>query len=1146
MACGDPLARACPACGEVAPPEAQYCMACGAALGGQPASASPEERRTVTVVFADLTGYTAVAERLDPEAVREIADRSLRRLAQEVERYGGTIDKYIGDNVMAIFGAPVTHEDDAERAVRAGLEMQAAMTEINAELEARHSERFALRVGINTGEVLAGAVAGAYTVSGDAVNVASRLQSAGEPGSIIVGEATQRATCDRIEYVALDPLTLKGKAEPVAAWSVVGLREAPARPAAARLVGRVAELGLLDSHYLRVIAERRPQLVTIFGDAGIGKTRLLREFSARVAAADDAPILRQGRCLPYGSGTVYWALGEILREECGIEDVDSAQAAWSKLERRVATLVDDPGESAHIASIVGRLLGMESADSAYEETDDAPERVREAFFAAARTVIEGMARDRPLLLAFEDVHWADQGMLDLVEHVAQWARGPVLIVALARHELLDRRSGWGAGRRATQVFLEPLSLAETRELVAELLPGTGHERAATAVAERVDGNPLFAEEMARRLADERDTQVAELPDTVHALLAARIDGLAPFERRVVQQAAVIGRTFWPDALVPLAEAEGADLQGALNSLAEKDIIVPGDVQRLAGASELAFKHVLIRDVAYGMLPRAMRARKHFEIGRFVEERAGERADEVVALLAEHYGRAAALGTQIRLDELELEPMRGAALRHLEAAGDAAARLFSNEEALEHYAGATALLVEHDEDVQARVRVGEKQGDVALLVGRPETALEVWRGCLDHHRTHEDLPRIGATLRRIGMALTQQGERRAAIEHYQQGMNLLKDGPPSLELVRLYEDAAWLYVQSGDNMLAIYASEKALRIAQQLGEAGAVSRAHGIFGRVFSRIGDAEHARENLGRAIELAREGTDPLEEILALIALANHLEVAEADYPAADRTYRDALGVAKRVGDVPSQVELHASIAMLAVFRADWDEVERLGEDSAALAERAGLVLKQCLPLALEGILSWRAGEWSQSVELYERAAALAEEVGWSEVAFTALYGLAIVQRDLGEPAAALASLDHALEISERAGMTVQGALALGQRAVLLRLGDRADEALAAAGQLAGVAERLRSPVCDVATLEAEAATAPAAQAPELLAGARDAWTALGRPLDAARCDLVAALLLRDDDAARAREAFEAAAVAYEALNVPHLAGHARELAVG
>ncbi|HEX8854429.1 MAG TPA: adenylate/guanylate cyclase domain-containing protein, partial [Thermoleophilaceae bacterium] len=447
MSCGTALERACPSCGTPAPPGARFCMACGTALDGSVAQPSPvpappapaplpEERRQVTVVFADLSGYTAVAEQYDPETVKALVDQCLRRFGNEVERYGGTVDKYIGDNVMAVFGAPVSHEDDAERAIRAALAMQDAMREINSELELSHGVSFELRVGVNTGEVLAGAVGEAYTVIGDTVNVASRLQAAGRPGTVTVGPRTRDVTSHAVEYRQLEPLELKGKAEPVQAFEVVGLLAAhPVRRELARseapLVGRDDELDLLKSLYGRVRRERRPHLITLVGQAGVGKSRLLREFEKSLGA-EGPHVFRQGRCLPYGSSIVYWPLGEVLRAECGIVDGDPSDIAWQKLSTRLLELWGEGEEAGERrAALIGRLLGIEApVELASGESQD-PQRIRETFFAAIRSSIEGMARETPLVLAFEDIHWADQGMLDLIEHLAQWARAPVMILCLA-------------------------------------------------------------------------------------------------------------------------------------------------------------------------------------------------------------------------------------------------------------------------------------------------------------------------------------------------------------------------------------------------------------------------------------------------------------------------------------------------------------------------------------------------------------------------------------------------------------------------------------------------------------------------------------------------------------------------------------------
>ena len=1122
-------------------------MACGSPLDAlATASGPPEERRQVTVLFADLSGYTAVAERMDPESVKSLVDRVLRRLADEVERYGGTVDKYIGDNVMALFGAPVAHEDDAERAVRAALGMQAAMEEINAGLPA--DVDFALCVGVNTGEVLAGAVGDGYTVTGDTVNVASRLQSTAEPGTVVVGERTVRATGDAVRYEELAPLTLKGRSEAVAAWRARALiaEHAVGRGSGleAPLVGRDHELGMLESLCERTVRERRPHLVTLLGEAGVGKSRLLREFERLIVGRD--VVLRTGRCLPYGSGIVYWALGEVIRGECGIVETDSSDDAWHKLLSTVAaalTVAGEPGgePADRRAGVIGRSLGLDVPGELGAIEGDDPERVREELFSALRSALEGSAITRPLVIAFEDIHWADDGMLDVIEHLAQWVRAPLMLVCLARDELLERRPGWGGRRNATQLFLEPLTTEDTKELVATLLPAEigRAEDVVPAIVERSGGNPLFAEEMVRRIAE--GAGAAELPDTVQAVLAARLDALAPPERRLVQQAAVVGRTFWASSLVATAREEGLDLMDALAALQEKDILAPGSERRLAGEHELAFKHVLIRDVAYGMLPRSVRARKHLEVGRFIEARAGDRTDEVVALLAEHYGRAAALGAESGLDAAELDPMREHALRFLEEAGDAVALLYSNREAAEYYRRARAVAA--DAEAAVMVRIGEKLGDVSLRLGRVDEAIGVWEECLAHHRGQEDLARVADLHRKIGAGMSHKGERQAAIEHYQKGINLLKDGPPLMVLVRLYEEAAWLYLHTGDNMLAIYASEKALRLAERLGETRAASRAHGIFGRVFGRIGDNEKARSNLQRSVELAR-GSDASETILALLALGRHLEVSEGDAAGARDAYVEGLALAERVGDLPAQVELHAAVAQLAAYRGDWDELAESTEASTSLAEREGLVGKLSLPYALRGLLRWREGDLAGAIEHYRHAHELAEQFGWSELAFQSLYGLALSLRDADDESAAVAALDQASDVCERAGLIAQSIQAAATRALVLGQAGRVEAARESADEAAKLADRVHYPIGHAAALEARGATAgDSMEGARLLAEAETAWAALDRPLEAVRCRMLAGQVLLGSDPERSRDLLTDAAERCDRLGVGHLAARARAL---
>jgi predicted ATPase/class 3 adenylate cyclase len=1104
----------------------------------------------VTVLFADLSGYTSVAERLDHETVKALVDRCLTRFAVEVERFGGRVDKFIGDNVMAVFGAPVAHEEDPERAVRAALGMQSAMVELNRELLTNYGFEFALRVGVNTGEVLAGRVGDDYTVMGDAVNVAARLETAASPGTITVGERTRRATEGVIAYEELEPLELKGKVEPVAAWRALAesrqrttvresRRETP-------LVGRQDELASLEMEFTRVARGRAPHLVTILGEAGVGKTRLLRELERSLASRDPPVHVRRGRCLPFGSSIVYWPLSEMLRAECAIADDDSAEAASEKLSARLGPLLaaGDDGDVDAVARRIAplaRLLDIEAPEADGSGERDDPQNARDSLFGAVRAFLEVIADGEPLVLVWEDIHWADEGMLDLIEYLSHWIRTPTLQLCLAREELLERRSSWGASRRtASSLFLDPLPPASTRDLIDGLLRGASTTpEVLEALAERAGGNPLFAEELVQRLTEEGGTKATELPDTMQGLLAARLDSLGPLESKLVAHAAVVGQVFWEGTLAPVASAAGGDLQSALGTLRQKDIIVPSEGGRLAGEQELAFKHVLIREVAYAMLPKAVRARKHFEVGMFIEGRAGERRHEVVALLAEHYGRAATLGQEVRLAPDELAPLRSKALQFVEAAGDAAGALHSNQEALVHYEAAAALGVGDDEQ---QARVHEKQGDLSLRLGRVDAAVDVWQQGLEHHQSREDLEHVAELHRKIGAALAHKGERTRAIEHHQKGINLIKDGPPSLALVRLYEEAAWLYMQVGDNMLAIYASEKALRLAERLGEVRAASRAHGIFGRVFGRIGDTVKARENLARAIELAQD-SDEHEAVLAMLALGHHLEYAEGDYGAAEQSYSDALTLAERLGDIPAQIELHAAIAQLAFYRCDWEEVDRASGVSAELAEREGLVGKLCLANRLRGLMHWRAGDWDPSARLFTVAYELAEQLGWSEAAFSALLGLSVTLRDRGELGAAEAILSDALGVCERAGLLADSIQAHASLALVCTLAGHSQAAQAAAEQATTLAQRLHYPVGEAAAFEARGIVGEPPESVEALNEARAVWVRLGRRLDVARCDMLLGRSLRDRDPAGAEEALGRAAADYEELGVGHLAEQSRQL---
>src|SRR6201997_479442 len=544
---------ACPACGQENPEGFQLCGMCGAPL--VTVAASPrEERKVVTIVFTDLVGSTALAEGRDPEDVSATLSAYYTQLRAELERHGGTVEKFIGDAVMAVFGAPVAHEDDAERAVRAAI---AIRDSIGDELE--------IRTAVHTGEALvalgARAVEGEGMVSGDVVNTAARLQSAAPVNGILVGETTYRATRQAIEYREASPVEAKGKSEPVRVWEAVAARSRFGSDVEQKLrtplVGRERERGLLADALAHARTEQSAQLVTLVGVPGIGKSRLVAELFQITDADEEIISWRQGRSLPYGERVSFWALGEIVKAHAGILESDDAATAEAKLVAMVETLGEDERERDWLVRHTRPLVGLEGAERAE----------REEAFAAWRRLLEAAAEQRPLVLVFEDLHWADDGLLDFVDHLADWATTvPLLIIGTARPELLDRRPGWGGGKRnAFTISIGALTDEETARLLQGLLDRPVLDvDTQQAVLRRAGGTPLYAEEYARMLSEHPGRDLP-LPENVQGLIAARIDGLVPEEKALLQDASVIGKVFWPGALA------GAD-ERILHALERKEFI----------------------------------------------------------------------------------------------------------------------------------------------------------------------------------------------------------------------------------------------------------------------------------------------------------------------------------------------------------------------------------------------------------------------------------------------------------------------------------------------------------------------------------------------------------------------------------------------
>jgi class 3 adenylate cyclase len=673
----------CPNCGQQNPPEARFCNACATPLAPR-AHGLEEERKVVTVLFADLVGFTARAERLDPEDVRAIQSPYFTRVRSEIEAHGGTVEKFIGDAVMAVFGAPLSHGDDPERAVRAAVAIQNAVQELN---ESDPVLDLQLRIAVNTGEALVSlaATGGEGMVAGDVVNTASRLQSAAPVNGVLVGEETYRATRSVIEYEAVDAVVAKGKQEPVPAWRALAARTPPGERTQGKvpMVGRASELTALKGIWERVVAERRPQLVTLFGPAGIGKTRLASEFSD-LAGSADARVIR-GRSLPYGEVTPYGAFAAQVKQIAGMFDTDEIATASGKLERAVESLLG--GDGAEVASHIAMLIGVGTAGGVAD---------RQTLFFAARRVVEALARERPIVLVFEDIHVSASSMLDLLETLASRVRDvPLLLLTIARPELLSERPTWGGGLPAyTALPLEPLGEGDSKELARRLLEVAGADAdPASELADTAEGNPLFIEELAVSVV-ERTATAGELPSSVRSIVAARLDALPRAERDALLDASVVGKVFWDGALTQMAEDPDARLK-ALDSLEGRDMIRRDPVSRLQGQQQFAFKHQLIFEVAYATLPRALRRERHAAIARFLEEAVGDEVGDVAPALAHHWHEAA-----------DVER----AISYLLAGAEQANRGWAKEEAFRLYSDALALVP--PEDAARRREIGKQVAVVA--------------------------------------------------------------------------------------------------------------------------------------------------------------------------------------------------------------------------------------------------------------------------------------------------------------------------------------------------------------------------------------------------------------------------------------------------
>ena len=703
--CGSAQISRCTQCGGDLPPRSAFCPACGTPVAVVPAAkpgyvdtepepASSGQRKLVTILFADLAGSTGLGEQMDPEQMREVMQRYFDAMREPIEAEGGTVEKFIGDAVMAAFGVPMAHEDDPNRALRATQGMRAALHDLNESLRAVGMPSLQIRIGINTGEVLAEVdpEPGEAMVTGDAVNVAARLQSAAQPGEVLVSERTSRSARG-FSFGPSQSLQVRGRETPVVARPLTGGGATAERGVPglwAPMVGRDSEMDLLNTLLRRVRTEQKPHLVTVYGEAGVGKSRLVREFVTAAAAGDEPPHVMQGRCLPYGNGVTFAPLAHIFKADAGIHDDDPAGIALQRVAETVTRRMQllEGVDPAPVADAIAHTIGVPNQDSRIAELD--PRLARQELLRAWAAYFTAVATAATTVMVIEDIHWAEPALLDLVEEVLEMVSGPLLLLCPSRPDLVGVRPSWGGGHRSTSsVALEPLSAQEAAALVAGLLTieGLPVELKQT-ILERAEGNPFFLEEIVRQLIDRGDVRrvddrwqaapdisATHIPDTVQGVLSSRIDLLANADKRILQAAAVVGRTFWAGPLSQIARLDRSDIDGgveaALWRLQDRELIMFRHGSALAGDAEFHFKHILTRDVAYESLPRRERALAHARAAQWIDSSAGDRSEEFAELLAHHYATAVELASEVGL---ELDPaMRANALEWLQRASAGACR-----------------------------------------------------------------------------------------------------------------------------------------------------------------------------------------------------------------------------------------------------------------------------------------------------------------------------------------------------------------------------------------------------------------------------------------------------------------------------------------
>ncbi|MDX6508045.1 MAG: hypothetical protein QOG06_2689 [Gaiellaceae bacterium] len=1065
--CGTALATACPACGAANEPGERFCGDCGSALTAGASAPPPSppaeraapsaERRLVSVLFADLVGFTTLSERKDAEQVRELLSRYFETSRRIISLYGGTVEKFIGDAVMAVWGTPTATEDDAERAVRAALDLVAAVSALGQEIG---EEELRARAGVLTGEaaVTLGAE-GEGMVAGDLVNTAARVQSQAEPGSVYVGESTRRATEQTVVYEPAGSFELKGKEGLTPLWAarrVFSAQRGALRSEGleAPFVGRDRELRQLKDLFHACAEQHKAHLVSVTGVGGIGKSRLAWEFYKYFDGIAETVYWHRGRCLPYGDGVTYWALADMVRMRCRIAEDEEAASATEKLRATLGEHLLDPEERAFVEPRLAHLLGL-----AEHQASD-----KHDLFAAWRLFFERLADGYPTVLTFEDMQWADASLLDFVEYLLDWSRNhPVFVVILARPELLERRPTWGAGQRSfTSLYLEPLTPEAMEQLLTGLVPGLPHGLRDQVLA-RAEGVPLYAVETVRMLLDRGllvqegityrltgEIEALEVPETLHALIAARLDGLSPDERRFLQNAAVLGKTFAKPALSALSDLDETELETLLTSLVRKEVLGIQADTHSPEHGQYGFLQDLVRHVAYNTLSKRERRARHLAAAEYLAgDFAGEQ-DEVVEVIAAHY-----LDAYEALPEAEDAPeIKRKACETLARAGERAASLAASEEARRYFEQASGLAEAPLERANLLVRAG----DMASRSADPSAAEALFEQAIAIYEAEGDARGAGRAAAALGHS-TGTGRRDESVARMERAFEVLADDDTDEDVALLAARLALAYWFSGDLARAAERAEFALDISEaHRYMKPLVVALRGKSAVAWSR-GHSEEALAISKRGLELALEN-DLAEDAQISYFILSDNAFRDDRYADALEYLEQALAFARRLGDRPHEWAVLAESTYPLYMLGRWDEALGRIEEPTEEQTRSGGVLLSLLTSILE--IHLQRGELDAAQHVFSLFGHLegSSDVQDRSCLLSARASLSVAEKRFSD---ALADGEAAIEATQTLGWgqqaAKQGFVAALESALVLDEHDRAHALIAA---VENAPAGMRAPVLD------------------------------------------------------------------------------------